>query len=262
MTKFEATVTKITDGKFVVLDLTALYPESGGQPSDTGIFIRKSDSSEFEVLYVGKFNGYISHEIVSPDGHVSTGLKAGDNVKGIIDCDRSYMHMRMHTATHVIVNVIEKEAGAQIIGNQLGIDQNRVDFCLEEFDRDKFIEYEKIANDIIAQNNHINFYMVSRKETEEKLLRLTTLAEGVSKEIKEIRMVEIEGVTIETCGGTQVKNTNEIRGMKIIKLQNKGKIIEECTSYLRGEHDYPFNNSSGSPSLMSWCQDSISLLYR
>ncbi len=49
------------------------------------------------------------------------GLKAGDNVKGIIDWDRRYMHMRMHTATHVIANVIEKEAGAQITGNQLGI---------------------------------------------------------------------------------------------------------------------------------------------
>ena len=55
--------------------------------------------------------------------------------------------MRMHTATHVIANVIEKEAGAQITGNQLGLDQSRVDFSLEVFDRDKFAEYEKIAND-------------------------------------------------------------------------------------------------------------------
>ena len=118
------------------------------------------------------------------------------------------MHMRMHTATHVIANVIETEAGAQITGNQLGIDQSRVDFSLEAFDRDKFIEYQKVANDIIAQNNSINFYLVNRKEAEEKLLRLTTLAKGFSDEIKEIRMVEIEGVTIEACGGTHVKNTN------------------------------------------------------
>jgi misacylated tRNA(Ala) deacylase len=129
----------------------------------------------------------------------------------------------MHTATHVIANVIEKEAGAQITGNQLGIDQSRVDFSLEVFDKDKFTEYEKIANDLIAQNNHINFYMVSRKEAEEKILRLTTLAKGFSDEIKEVRMVEIEGVTIEACGGTHVKNTNELKEMKIIKLQNKGK---------------------------------------
>jgi len=65
--------------------------------------------------------------------------------------------------------------------------------------------------------------LVNRKEAEEKLLRLTTLAKGFSDEIKEIRMVEIEGVTIEACGGTHVKNTSELRGIKIIKLQNKGK---------------------------------------
>jgi len=221
--EFEATVTNITDDKFVVLDRTAFYPGSGGQPSDTGKLIRKSDSAEFDVLYVDKFNGYISHEIVSPDGNVSKGLKAGDNVKGIIDWDRRYMHMQMHTATHVIANVIEKEAGAQITGNQLGIDQSRVDFSLEAFDRDKFTEYKKIANDLIVQNNPINFYLVSRKEAEEKLLRLITLAKGFSDKIKEVRMVEIKGVAIEACGGTHVKNTNELRGMKITKLQNKGK---------------------------------------
>jgi misacylated tRNA(Ala) deacylase len=131
--------------------------------------------------------------------------------------------MRMHTATHVIANVIEKEAEVQITGNQLGIDQSRIDFSLEAFDRDKFTEYEKITNDLIAQNNPINFYLVSRKEAEEKLLRLTTLAKGFSDEIKKVRMVEIEGVEIEACGGTHVKNTNELRGIKIFKLQNKGK---------------------------------------
>jgi misacylated tRNA(Ala) deacylase len=188
-----------------------------------GKLIRKSDRAEFGVSYVGKFDGYIGNEVVYPGGNVSMRLKAGDNVKGIIDWDHRYMHMRMHTATHVIANVIEKEAGAQITGNQLGIDQSRVDFSLETFDRDKFTEYEKIANELIAQNNPINLYLVSRKEAEERLLRLTTLAKGFSDEIKEVRIVEIEEVTIEACGGTHVKNTNELRGIKIIKLQNKGK---------------------------------------
>jgi len=226
--EFEAIVEKVTDDKFVVLDRTAFYPESGGQPSDTGKLIREYDGAEFQVLYAGKFNGDISHEIVTPEiaspaDNASAGLKAGDKVKGIIDWDRRYMYMRMHTATHVIANVIEKEAGAQITGNQLGLDQSRVDFSLETFDRDKFSEYEKIANDLIAQNSPINLYLVSRKAAEEKLSRLTTLAKGFSDDIKEVRLVEIEGVTIEACGGTHVKNTSEIKGLKITKLQNKGK---------------------------------------
>ncbi|HHV23043.1 MAG: alanyl-tRNA editing protein AlaXM [Methanosarcina sp.] len=219
--EFEATVEKVTDDRFVVLDRTAYYPESGGQPNDTGKLVHESDGDEFDVLYAGKFNGEISHEIAGEN--ISKGLKAGDRVKGLIDWTRRYRHMRMHTATHVIANVIEKEAGAQITGNQLGLDQSRVDFSLEVFDRGKFAEYERIANDIIARKIPVNLYLVSRKEAEEKLSRLTTLAKGFSDKIEEVRMVEIEGVTIEACGGTHVKNTEEIKGIKITKLQNKGK---------------------------------------
>lgn len=221
--EFEATVEKVTDDKYVVLDRTAFYPESGGQPNDTGKLVRDGDGAEFEVVYVGKFNGDISHEIAQAGENAASNLKAGDRVKGVIDWDRRYRHMRMHTATHVIANVIEKEAGAQITGNQLGLDQSRVDFSLEAFDRDKFAEYEKIANEVITQNHPVNFDLVSRKEAEEKLSRLTTLAKGFSEEIKEVRLVEIEGVTIEACGGSHLKNTGEIKGIKIEKLQNKGK---------------------------------------
>ncbi len=219
---FEATVEKVTDSKYIILDRTAFYPESGGQPNDTGKLIRENDGVEFEVIYVGKFNGEISHEIV-PVENVFVSLKAGDRVKGFIDWDRRYRHMRMHTATHVLASVIEREAGAQITGNQLGLDQSRVDFSLEAFDRDKFIEYEKIANNVIDQNHPVNLYLVSRKEAEEKLSRLTTLAKGFSEEISEVRLVEIEDETIEACGGTHLKNTGEIKGVKIEKLQNKGK---------------------------------------
>jgi misacylated tRNA(Ala) deacylase len=226
--EFEATIEKITDDKFVILNHTAFYPESGGQPNDTGKLIRISDGFEFRVLYTGKFDGDISHEIApvkmpTNAENVSGSLKAGDKVRGIIDWDRRYRHMRMHTATHIVANVIEKEAGAQITGNQLGLDQSRVDFSLETFDRDKFAEYEKIANKLIALNFPVTFYLVSRKEAEEKLSRLTTLAKGFSDDIKEVRLVEIEGVTIEACGGAHVKNTGEIKGIKITKLQNKGK---------------------------------------
>ena len=220
--EFEAAVEKVGDGKYVVLDRTAFYPESGGQPYDTGKLVREEDGAVFEVVYVGKFGDNISHEVVAAD-ETAPVLKTGDKIKGIIDWERRYRHMRMHTATHVVANVIEREAGAQITGNQLGLDKSRVDFSLEAFDRDKFAEYEKMANDVIAAKHPINFYLVSREEAEEKLSRLTTLAKGFSEDIKEIRLVEIEEITIEACGGTHLKNTGEIKGIRIEKLQNKGK---------------------------------------
>ena len=86
--EFEATVEMVTDNRFVVLNRTAFYPESGGQPSDTGKLVRESDGADFNVLYTGKFNGDISHEINNEN--ISNGLKAGDKVKGFIDWERRY----------------------------------------------------------------------------------------------------------------------------------------------------------------------------
>lgn len=222
--EFKASVKKVSEGKYVVLDRTAFYPESGGQPHDLGKLIREVDGACFDVLYVGKFGGEISHEIrAEAEVEAVSPLKPGDKVKGLLDWKRRYRHMRMHSATHVIANVIEKEAGAKITGNQLGLEKSRVDFSLEAFDREKFAEYEEKANKLIAEKHPINLYLVSRKAAEEKLSRLTTLAKGFSEEIQEVRLVEIEGLTIEACGGTHLKNTEEIKGIKISKLQNKGK---------------------------------------
>ena len=215
--EFEATVESVKDDKYVVLDKTAFYPNAGGQPYDTGKLVRLSDNAEFSIVYVAKFGDVISHEFTP------VGLQPGDKVKGIIDWDRRYRHMRMHTAAHVIANVIEKEAGAKITGNQLGLDKSRLDFSLDNFDREKFKEYEAKANQIISDNRKVNLSIVSREEAEQKLSRLTTLAKGFPPEIKEVRLVEIEGFTIEGSGGTHLASTGEIKGIKIVNLENKGK---------------------------------------
>ena len=79
--EWEATVESVSDGKFVVLNQTAFYPSSGGQPSDEGVMINEQ-GEEFKVVYVGKFSGDISHEVEKQ------GLKIGDKVKCKIDWKR------------------------------------------------------------------------------------------------------------------------------------------------------------------------------
>ncbi len=215
--EFEATVDSVKDDKYVVLDKTAFYPNAGGQPYDTGKFIRLSDGEEFPVVFVTKFDDVISHEISKP------GLKPGDKVKGVIDWERRYRHMRMHTAAHVISIIIEKDANALITGNQLGLDKSRIDFDLENFDREKFAEYMDKANELIQKGAKVNLYLIPREEALQKFERLTNLAKGFSDKIKNVRLVEIEGVTIEACGGTHLANISEIKGVKLVKLENKGK---------------------------------------
>ena len=87
--EFETLVESVKDDTFVVLDKTLFYPNSGGQPHDTGILIKSGQ--EFPVVYAGKFGDVISHEVSLP------GLVQGDKVKGVINWNRRYLFMKYHT---------------------------------------------------------------------------------------------------------------------------------------------------------------------
>ena len=216
--EFEARVVSVTKGGenkfFVVLDRTAFYPNSGGQPHDTGKFMK--DGVEYPVVYVGKFSGKISHEVSKE------GLKEGDVVKGIIDWERRYVLMRMHTAAHVISEVFHKETGALITGNQLGLDHSRIDFSLEKFDREKISELFEKANEIVKKDLKVRSYFLPREEAM-KIENITKLANVLPPNVKELRIVEIEGFDIQADGGTHVRSTKEIGEVKFLKAENKGK---------------------------------------
>ena len=95
--EFEAKVESVKDDKYVILDKTAFYPLGGGVAYDTGVLLK--DDKEFPVVYVGKFNDKISHEVSKP------GLKQGDKVIGIIDWERRYKLMKLHTAAHLLASI-------------------------------------------------------------------------------------------------------------------------------------------------------------
>jgi len=210
---FEARVEAVSDGKFVVLDKTAFYPNSGGQPHDTGILVR--DGEEFPLAYVGLFGGKISHEL----GRL--GLEAGDEVTGTIDWNRRYLFMRSHTACHLLSAVIFKETGAMITGNQIGEDRSRVDFSLEEFDRSRLAGYVDEVNEIVKEDRAVKTSVLPREEAME-IPDLVRLAKDVPDR-EEIRIVEVEGIDLQACGGTHVRRTGEIGSVEMLKAENKGK---------------------------------------
>ncbi len=202
--------------KFVVLEDTAFYPKAGGQPWDTGTIKRLSDGREFRVVYAGRFSGEISHELDQE------GLRAGDEVECDIDWERRYLFMRYHTAAHVLSGIIYKETGAIITGNQIGEDKTRIDFSLDDFDREKIMSFEERANSLIREAKHVNFLFLSRDDAM-KDPELVRLAKGMPSGIKEFRIVEIEDFDRQLCGGTHLRNIKEIGTLKILKLENKGK---------------------------------------
>jgi misacylated tRNA(Ala) deacylase len=210
----EATVVSVKDGKFVVLDSNLFYPKGGGQPHDTGRLIRGDE--EFSVVFVGKFDGKISHEVDRE------GLKEGDRVRCVLDWERRYMLMRMHTAAHLLAATMNKELDVLITGNQLGTEKTRFDFSMEEFDREKFDEIVEKANDLLSQDLELKVYELPREEAME-IPGVVKLANALPPSIKVLRIVEIPGIDVQADGGTHVTNLNEVGKISILKLENKGK---------------------------------------
>jgi len=153
---WDAKVLKVTEGKFVILDRTAYYPKSGGQPHDEGIITKNGE--KFSVVYVGKFSGEISHEVDKP------GLIEGDLVSCKIDWERRYTFMRSHTACHLISNLLYRKANAKITGNQIEMDKCRMDFSMEDYSPEKLQAFVDEANDIIQQDLPVTVDYMNREE--------------------------------------------------------------------------------------------------
>ena len=139
--EFSAKIVSVKDGKFIELDRTAFYPLGGGQPQDIGI-LKKGENPEeiFKVINVTKSENTIIHEVDRE------GIFEGDEVIGVIEWNRRYNHMKSHTAAHVISTIINRETGALITGNQLYENKFRVDFDLENFDKELFLKLIYLAN--------------------------------------------------------------------------------------------------------------------
>ena len=205
----DAQVVSVNDGK-VVLDKTCFYPRGGGLPSDTGKII--VTGSEFGVVGVVKSEGQIVHELNQKGvalGAEPLALKTGDHVKCIIDWERRYKLMRMHTAAHALVGIMNKEASVLITGNQIDTDQSRIDFNLENPTRELIEEYVRKTNEALKTNVEIKIYFLPREEAL-KIPGVVKLAGALPPEIKELRILEIPGIDIQADGGPHVKNTNEV----------------------------------------------------
>ena len=215
--EWDTKVKSVKDGKFVVLEESYFYPASGGQPWDEGT-LKTTDGREVNVVYAGKFGGVISHQ-VEPENV----LKEGDDVHCKLDWERRYKHMRMHTAAHIISHIFQDKKGALITGNQLGTDKSRIDYQLEDYNPEEMKSYEPLVNEVVKKALPVHAEFLNREEAEEKVAKLSNLKVGFPEDIKEVRLLTIEGFDVQACGGTHLKNTSEVGTVKFIKFDNKGK---------------------------------------
>ncbi|MHA1488737.1 MAG: alanyl-tRNA editing protein [Promethearchaeota archaeon] len=209
-----AKVKKVKDGKYIVLEKTAFYPNGGGQPWDEG-FILKNDQ-KFKIVHVGKLSGEIIHEVDK------IGLVEGDEISCELDWERRFALMRHHTAAHLLSAIIYRNYNAKITGNQLGADKSRMDFSMKDYSREKLIAAVNEANEIIKMDVLVKIFYISRKEFSENP-SLSRLAIGLPKNIKDVRVVKIGDIDVQADGGTHVKSLKEIGKIEFLKTENKGK---------------------------------------
>ena len=208
--EFDARVTS-AEGNRVVLDQTAFNPRGGGLVSDTGML---GGSKVSEVVKEGE---EIFHLLEAPHA-----LKPGDQAHGVVDWDRRFRIMRMHTSAHILSSVVNGETGALITGNQISPDESRVDFNLDNFDRDKMSYYIEKVNIAVGRELDVKTYFMKREEALAKP-GFVKLANALPPSVDVLRIVEIGDVDTQADGGVHVGNTREIGKVVGLRAENKGK---------------------------------------
>ncbi|MDH5772837.1 MAG: alanyl-tRNA editing protein [Rhodospirillaceae bacterium] len=208
-----AVVVSSVDGA-IQLNRTIFYPSGGGQPGDSGI-LRTQMGSELEIIDTLKDEeGNIIH-VLAED--VKTFPDAGDEVTVELNWERRHKHMRMHTCMHILCSLV----AGDVTGGQVGVDKSRLDFNIPESpDKEKL---EKEINRVIAENHPVSHSWITDAELDASPELVRTMSVSPPRGSGRVRIINVDGVDLQPCGGTHVKETSEIGPIRIGKIENKGK---------------------------------------
>lgn len=196
----------------VILDQTVFYPMGGGQPTDQGIlFTDHWKGKVYQVLQkADKMIHYVEAESVPP---------IGTTVKGMIDWDRRYLHMRLHSAGHVVdfSLFLLGYSPRHLMPVKGDHGKKPVIWYQGTIEKDFKEELEKKAATLIAKNLAFSFCFVSHEELEREAIYLQP---GLPKN-KPLRLLTLEGIGSVADGGTQVHRTGEIGTITIPSIEVK-----------------------------------------
>lgn len=214
--EMEATITEVfADGEKkwqVVLDQTVFYPMGGGQPTDQGTL--KSESWQGRVYQVLQKGEKIVHFVESTEAPT-----VGDTVKGSLDWERRFHHMRLHSAGHVVDFAMHLLGLTPVTLMPSKGDHGKKPVIYYEghVDKDFREELEIKANEIVKEGLGLMTAMVSFEELEKNVLYLQP---GLPTH-KPLRMLTLANVGSVADGGTQVNNTSEVGVLSILPIERK-----------------------------------------
>ena len=209
----DATVTALEE-RGVRLDRSIFYPTGGGQPGDTGLL--RWSGGEARVVDSLKAGDGDVLLVLAPDAPRPA---VDARVQSALDWERRYLHMRMHTALHVMSAVIK----GNVTGGQVGADKSRLDFNLEgEVPAKEWVTEE--VNRLIALDRPVTPQWITDEELAARPELVKTMSVRPPMGAGRVRLLAIEGVDLQACGGTHVARTGEIGRVECIKIENKGKM--------------------------------------
>jgi misacylated tRNA(Ala) deacylase len=182
----------------IELDRTVFYPMGGGQPGDVGM-LRRADGTE--VLIADTRKGEQPGQILHVPAEGAPTLSAGDKVVAEIDWQRRYRLMRMHTCLHVLCAVVP----GGVTGGSVGDGRGRLDF------------------DLIEENHPVRFRWITDEEMAASPDLVRTMSVKPPSGQGRVRLVEIENVDLQPCGGTHLASTGEIGRVRVAKIEKKGR---------------------------------------
>jgi misacylated tRNA(Ala) deacylase len=214
------------DARGVQLDRTVFYPQGGGQAGDRGVLVA-ADGRELVIADTrkGEAPGEIVHVPAPPpaDGEgegagsasAATGFAVGDEVVARIDVDRRMRHRRFHTATHLLCALIPHP----VDGCSITPEYARLDFHMNEpLDKEAI---EAGLRRLVAQAHPVSHRWITDAELDANPQLVRSMSVQPPRGSGRVRLLEVEGVDLQPCGGTHVRNTADIGEIVVRKIEKK-----------------------------------------
>ena len=211
----EATVVA-ADPSGIILDRTIFYPQGGGQPGDRGELVL-DDGSRLVVL--NTTYGADRRAIVHALAEGSSLPAPGARVLARLDWDLRFKRMRAHTALHLLTAVLPYP----VTGGAVGDAEGRLDFDSGEAALDKAEIADKL-NALIGKDAAVSMRWISDDELAANPGLVKTMSVKPPTGTGRVRLVEIDGIDLQPCGGTHVRRTSEIGQATITGIEKKGRL--------------------------------------
>jgi misacylated tRNA(Ala) deacylase len=208
----EARVVALAEGG-VILDRTVFYPQGGGQAGDTGT-LRDAEGRELAVVDTRKSKahpGGVLH-LLAPD---AAPPPLGAQVTARIDTARRQAHRRFHTATHLLCALVPQP----VDGCSITAAYARLDFHMNE-PLDKDALNAGIAR-LVAEARPVTQRWISEEELDANPGLVRSMSVQPPRGLGRVRVIDIEGVDLQPCGGTHVANTREVGAVVVTKIEKK-----------------------------------------